>query len=304
MVFTLLVASLFSTITVDDLHSHYGEIFRTGNRNAASHMWASWILAQAHQLSSADLERLFSGFCPVSGSPVNPSEYNTYHYKLRSLVPGAEHASGFMHHCCAPCVCDTHDMIRADTKTVSLASGSATLTFAVIGDPCKRASTLERTFTDPFSGSETTLGATAPEVQCDANGKLKGATYSDHSAVIIGLLGAAPALNTPGPSEPTPGRVTTVGGQSFQDSREYSGFCASRALQGYNSGMGMIFRQVAQMSPLEAPASASTIGAPSSVSAIMSTKSTESSRYGSPIGSELSRRWGVGGDGGWGAWGL
>ena len=174
MVFTLLVASLFSTITVDDLHSHYGEIFRTGNRNAASHMWASWILAQAHQLSSADLERLFSGFCPVSGSPVNPSEYNTYHYKLRSLVPGAEHASGFMHHCCAPCVCDTHDMIRADTKTVSLASGaSATLTFAVIGDPCKRASTLERTFTDPFSGSETTLGATAPEVQCDANGKLE-----------------------------------------------------------------------------------------------------------------------------------
>ena len=52
---------------------------------------------------------------------------------------------------------------------------------------------------------------TAPKVQCDANGKLKGATYSDHSAVIIGLLGAAPVLNTPGPSEPTPGRVTTVG---------------------------------------------------------------------------------------------
>jgi hypothetical protein len=146
-----------------------------------------------------------------------------------------------------------------------------------IGDPCKHASALERTFTDPFSGSETTLGATAPEVQCDANGKLKGATYSDHSAVIIGLLGAAPALNTPRPSEPTPGRVTTVGSQSFQDSREYAGFCASRASQGYNSGMGMIFRQVAQISPLEAPGIASTIGGSAT-----STKSSESSRYGSP----------------------
>jgi hypothetical protein len=41
--------------------------------------------------------------------------------------------------------------------------------------------------------------------------------------------------------------------------------------------MGMIFRQVAQISPLEAPGIASTIGGSAT-----STKSSESSRYGSP----------------------
>jgi len=254
MVAVSLVA--FAALSVNELHSHYGAIFATGNRNAASHLWASYILREAKLLSKTDLEGLFAGFCPVSGSPVQSSDYNAYHYTLRSLVPGgATHASGLMHHCCAPCVCDSQDLIWSDTKTVAIASGPTALTFAVIGDPCRHASALQRTFTDPFTGGETTLGATAPEVQCDA-GKLKGATYSDHDAVIIGLLSEAPALSTLAPTEPTPGRVTTVGAATFQDSREYSGYCASRASQGYNSGMGVIFRQVAQITPLEAHTSA------------------------------------------------
>ena len=48
---------------------------------------------------------------------------------------------------------------------------------------------LSRPFTDPFSGSETSLTEAAPEVKCGPDGKLAGATYSDNGAVIIGLLG-------------------------------------------------------------------------------------------------------------------
>ncbi len=258
---TLLLAALLTgggsaAITVDELHQHYGDIFATGNRNAASHLWASWVLKRAATLSRASVEQLFSGFCPVSGSPVSPTDYNAYHYTLRSLVPGEEHASGLMHHCCAPCVCDTQDMMWADRKTVDLADGSTALTFAVIGDPCQHAATLARPFTDPFSGGETTLAATAPEVQCGRDGKLKGATYSDHGGVIIGLLRTAPTPSAAAPAEPTPGRVTTVGAVHFQDSREYTGYCASRASQGYNSGMGMIFRKVAEITRLTATATA------------------------------------------------
>ena len=82
---------------------------------------------------------------------------------------------------------------------------------------------------------------TAPKVQCDANGKLKGATYSDHSAVIIGLLGAAPVLNTPGPSEPTPGRVTTVGHHCGKSDGAFTGF--RRGLSRDNAGYN-VFRVV------------------------------------------------------------
>ena len=161
-----------SSLSVSELHANYGAIFSTGNRNAASHLWASWVLSKSAQSTVEELTVAFSGFCPVSGSPVNPSEYNAYHYTLKSLVPGTATLSGLMHHCCAPCVCDTHDMIWSDTASVRLADGSAPLNVAVIGDPCRHASALQRPFNDPFSGEATSLGATAPEVQCDAQGKL------------------------------------------------------------------------------------------------------------------------------------
>ena len=102
---------------------------------------------------------------------------------------------------------------------------------------------LSRPFTDPFSGSETSLPEAAPEVKCGPDGKLAGATYSDNGAVIIGLLGEAPPIE-PAPEQPTQGRLTTVGDITFQDSREFAGTCQERARSGYSSGMGLIFRQV------------------------------------------------------------
>ena len=220
-----------TTLRIEDMHSAYSSIFLSGNRNAASHLWATWILGRraATQVKTVEeLGSLFSGFCPVSGSPIGgPSPANRYKYTLRTLSGGT--TSGFMHHCCAPCVCDTLDMIQADTKTVRLADGrDHEIIVAVIGDPCKNAAELARPFNDPFSGRQTTLGAVAPEVKCgEASGKLEGATYSDRGGVILGML-------------------QPLSGAEFQDTStsEVAGYCSERAHSGYNSGMGVIFREV------------------------------------------------------------
>ena len=171
-----------------ELHSHYAEIFPSGNRNAASHRWASFILARSASLSFETLSTLFASFCPVSGSPVQASDANRYHYTIKSLAGGT--ASGYLHHCCTPCICDTSDFLKADTKTIQTAEGAKTLNVVVIGDPCKSPTALARPFTDPFSGESTTLSASAPELTCTSEGRLANATFSDHGGAIVGLLSA------------------------------------------------------------------------------------------------------------------
>ena len=57
-----------SSATVRDLHREYSNIFRHGNRNAASHLWASFLLDRASSMSTERFELMFSGFCAVSGS--------------------------------------------------------------------------------------------------------------------------------------------------------------------------------------------------------------------------------------------
>ena len=129
------------SVTINDLHSAYSTIFPTGKHNAASHKWSSWIIERSSTMSKEDFHTLFTGFCPVSGSPVQPSQYNTYRYSLPGVLPGSPATVGTLHHCCAPCVCDTRDLIHADVKTVQLAAGAQhQFRFAVIGDPCKHAS--------------------------------------------------------------------------------------------------------------------------------------------------------------------
>ena len=45
-----------------------------------------------------------------------------------------------------------------------------------------------------------------------------------------------------------PGRITR--GPRLQDDVEYSDMCTERASNGYNSGMGEIFRRVAAITPI------------------------------------------------------
>jgi len=243
--------------TVQDLHREYNNIFRHGNRNAASHLWSSFLLERASNMKQQRLELMFAGYCAVSGSPVNPGDYNRYRLTLPLVAGGSK--TGYMHYCCWPCVCDTQDFIRIDTKTVKTADGERQYHFAVLGNACDKPEELEKPFVQPYSwGCETTLRKTAPEVRCGEDGSLLGATLSDHGQVIIAMFFDA--------EEPTklvndaveavfqqqPGRMSVSGGGvQYQDEREWEKTCTERAAAGYNSGMGEIFRKVAGISPVK-----------------------------------------------------
>ena len=231
-----------------ELHQRYSEIFRYGNRNAASHLWTSYILDRASVTPAAQIELLFSGFCAVSGSPVYPSDYKRYRLRLKHAVTGVDEV-GFMYYCCWPCVCDTWDFIKVDTLTVHTADGPKAYRFAVIGDPCRNEEQLDVPFIQPFDGRTTTLRRDAPEVRC-ADGRLIGATRTDHGFVAISMFFDAPSEEEADRGVWQPGRITRSGGHVFQDDVEYSDMCADRASNGYNSGMGEIFRRVAAITPI------------------------------------------------------
>uniref|UniRef100_A0A7S2L855 Subtilisin n=1 Tax=Zooxanthella nutricula TaxID=1333877 RepID=A0A7S2L855_9DINO len=231
--------------TVQDLHSQYRNVFRSGNRNAASHLWAGYVLNRSSSLQADKLELMFRGFCPVSGSIIQDAPRTIYRTTLPRVGGGT--ATGVVRHCCWPCICDTSEHVRVDTKIVPTADGPHRLNALVIGDPCLKPAELDKTFADPFSNQLRPLRLAAPEVDCVA-GKLSGAVYSDSGHPIIGLLfndpasmEAAAALAVP-PSGPAPRADDPTFG--------YGERCLARKQQGYNSGMGLIFHLVASISPI------------------------------------------------------
>ena len=128
------VGAAWAGQTPQDLHREYSAIFHHGNRNAASHRWTTFLLERSAQMTEQRLELMFSGFCAVSGSPVRPVDYNRY--RLTLPLVGGGRRTGYMHYCCWPCVCDTQDFIRIDTKNVTTADGTRQYHFAVLGNPC------------------------------------------------------------------------------------------------------------------------------------------------------------------------
>lgn len=275
-VYKLLISILFtfigslegSTVTVPwygetviDLHKEYHNIFKFGNRNAASHLWSSFLLDRSPQMSKEKLELMFTGYCAISGSPVRPNDYNRYKLNLELAVGNGTRRTGFLHYCCWPCVCDTQDFIKVDTKTVTLRGGLVReFFFAVIGNPCNDPAALREPFVQPFDRRETSIAREAREVRCGPDGELLGATLSDNGFVIIGLFFDLDAADTGAVSlsdkAAQPGRITHVGGVPVQDEAEYADMCIDRARQGYNSGMGEIFRRVAAVSPVPVHANA------------------------------------------------
>ena len=127
------------------------------------------------------------------------------------------------------------DFLKVDTKTISTAAGERRFNFLVYGDPCLNATKLREPYRSPFGeGTETLTGGdrpSAPELTCSA-GKLTGAHRSDHDGIIVGMLAARKKE------------------ESAQSSTEAEEFCRQRAAQGFNSGMGVIFRKVALIHPL------------------------------------------------------
>ena len=202
---------------VADLHNEYWDIFaESGNRNAASHLWVSFLVDRGGSMDTATFETMFSGFCPVSGSPVSNGR-SPYQLSVKSAVEGQPSKTGFVYFCCSPCVCDTVDLVRTDTRTVYTQDGKQTYDFLVIGDPCSDVSKIP---------------GQAPELKCK-NGKLEKAIRSDNGHIIIGMLHEKPL------------------GTDYFKMGVTDSDCKARADAGYPSGMGTIFREVAQISALE-----------------------------------------------------
>lgn len=207
-------------------------------------------------MTAARFEELSTGYCAVSGSPVQASDHTRYLLRLPSVEGGGKMVQGFMYYCCWPCVCDTQDFIRIDTTNVTLAGGETRrYHVAVLGNPCDNADALYKPFMQPFGQGQTTLAQSAAEVRCDPNGNLIGAFLSDHGYPIISLFFDPEEIDAqsvgPVQGEPSPGRMQrSSSGLNYQDEFEYRDMCEDRAMQGYNSGMGEIFRKVAGISKI------------------------------------------------------
>ena len=162
-------------------------------------------------------------------------------------------------HPCPPVPPSSLLPLRIDTKTVETADGPRTYHFAVLGNPCENSEALNVPFVQPFGGRSTTLAREAREVRCE-DGVLQGATMSDNGYVIISMFFDLPAA-PPGDSVALdasasplqPGRVTDFNGVPGQNEREYAGWCADREANGHDSGMGEIFRKVAEITPIVIP---------------------------------------------------
>lgn len=229
-----------------ELAEVYYEVFPHGNRNAASHRWATFVLDRAHMMGEAKLREFFGAFCPVSGSPIDPQREAGWSYpNLQRLKAedGATTASGVVRHCCSPCVCDTQAHLRVDSQTVQTKDGAATFDFLVMGDPCGHPGDI------PAEAPDVTCftadGGAGAQLNCNlaSDGDTPHACHtSSNGGVIVGMLLPDGGSNDAAAMlEPVPARGLLEPQQSA---------CAQRAATGTQSGMGSIFIQVAEINPL------------------------------------------------------
>ena len=142
LTFVSLIASTVlnsvDSLTVDQLHAKYNEIFpQTFNRNAASHLWSSYILKRASNMTESEIYQLFEGFCPVSGSPISPSPENLWQGVKVKKADTQEEVSVSVHFCCWPCVCDLQAKVKTDPLTINTADGTKVFNSFVIGKNCQ-----------------------------------------------------------------------------------------------------------------------------------------------------------------------
>ena len=124
------------TLDIPGLHDKYNDIFyRSRNRNAASHLWSSYVLARAPNLTELEIYNLFSGFCPVSGSPIVPSPRSVWKNVAVKNATDPNHViKGTINFCCWPCVCDLQAWVGFDTLRIDTKDGRNTFNALVIGN--------------------------------------------------------------------------------------------------------------------------------------------------------------------------
>lgn len=234
--------------TADHLQYRYYHVFPTGNRNAASHLWAAYIMHRAGNMTSSTFENVFKGFCPVSGSPTADVYQKLYKLKVEKVDDKGSYKTGTLRHCCWPCICDSLTHLYTDTLTVHLKSESRQYDFLVIGDPCVKPNELLKTFKDPFDGRMRSLSQVAPNVRC-VNNKLEGALYSDNGYPIIGMLFTDDANMKLWEQTPQAGLFDA--NQPDDRTFGWGSRCEARMKNGMNSGMGLIFHLVASINPIQ-----------------------------------------------------
>jgi len=206
-------------LTVNQLHGKYYEIFsRAYNRNAASHLWASYIIERSSSMTRAEILNLFGGFCPVSGSPVSPSPGRIWQrVPVQKAGNSSEVVTGDIYVCCWPCVCDTMEHVRTDQVNINTRNGVEAFDALVIGNPCVHPERIPRR---------------APEVYCSSSGELVGAKLSNLGHIVIGLIQEGQTRG------------------AYYSADMIKERCESRKSSGYRSGMGTIFVDVASINPI------------------------------------------------------
>jgi len=203
-------------LTVKQLHDAYWTVFpKTKNRNAASHLWSSYVINKVSGTHTKEqIYKLFGAFCPISGSIVTPSKYSKWNnLQLRDLSGNVE--KGSVHVCCWPCICDLQQFVHTDELKISTKNGMHSFTALVIGDPCIKPEKIPRA---------------ASELTCK-NGVLQGATKSKNGHIVIGLVQ---------PND-TPAQFSATSKKQQ---------CDNRKKNGYRWGMGKIFVNVASINPI------------------------------------------------------
>jgi len=230
----LVLASNSESLTVGNLRNHYWEIFGPkGNRNAASHLWSTYVLSRANQLSKDEINKLMGEFCPVSGSPVRPGAYSLYkEVQVKKATDPGTRVSTAVHVCCWPCICDIHSLVHLDTFTTRVKNGDrVTFKVLVIGNPCTNPSKIPKS---------------ASEVKCNDDGQLKGATKSDNGFIIIGMAQSSKSIRDLI-------KEKRIRSNRIKKASSTKGRCDARARKGFQSGMGKIFIDVASINLISPP---------------------------------------------------
>lgn len=201
------------TTSRDQLFEQYDCLFSPSrNRNSASHIWANHLLHHSQSMSSAQFVEQAQGFCAVSASPI--SSTNEFVQDIATTAGGTKTVS--FNHCCWPCACDIKDAsnqgkLHIHPAKVKVTDGSVDVNYVVIDDPCR---------------TEAVIPKEAPAVSC-RHGRLKKAMHIETEKgpkVVIGF--AFEKKNGEKPSD------------------ELHKECEERARNGYQSGMGTIFRNM------------------------------------------------------------
>jgi len=227
------------TDDIHDLHKLKKKIFKSGDSFGAAYLWSAFLLKNSHEMTEQKLTNMFSGFCGVTGNTIDP-EAEDARFRLTLDKIGGGKRTGYMYYCCWPCVCDTRDYVKIDTKTVTLSHGKKKkYHFAVMGNPCDHPEKLAKVFDDPFSGHKALKDIISPDVHCDSDGKLEGAHTSDHGYIILTMFF----------DEDQPLKA------NYEEDYEYR--CRKRAKDGYvagrdgEAGMGKVFQKLAGISPVK-----------------------------------------------------